>query len=60
MLDKIKSELSPQTPGIKPLCPTHWTLQAESLRSLLMNYNVIQIIEEYKSNVEASTQAKVL
>ena len=42
MLMKLKSELSPQTPGVKPLCPTRWTVRAESLRSLLLNYEVVQ------------------
>ena len=44
MLLKIKVELSPQTPGIKPLCPAHWTVRAESLRSLVLNYEVIQSV----------------
>ena len=42
MLIKMQSELSPQTPGVKPLCPTRWTVRAESLRSLLLNYEVVQ------------------
>ena len=27
MLLKLKSELSPQSPGVKPLCPIHWTVR---------------------------------
>ena len=41
MLLKIKSELAPESPGFKPLCPTRWTVRAESLRSVIDNYPVI-------------------
>ena len=34
MLLKLKSVLSPQSPGVKPLCPTRWTVRAESLQSI--------------------------
>ena len=42
MLIKMQPELSPQTPGVKPLCPTHWTVRTKSLQSLLLNYEVVQ------------------
>ena len=63
MLLKLKSELAPDTPGVKPLCPTRWTVRAESLRSVLWNYNVIQsvledIVEEYRGNSEATAAAR--
>ena len=41
MLLKLKSELAPDSPGIKPLCPTRWTIRAQSLHSILLNYKVI-------------------
>ena len=37
---KLKSELSTQSPGVKPLCPTRWKVRAESLRSVLQSYTV--------------------
>ena len=46
MLLKLKSEISPQSPGVKPLCPTRSTVRAESLRSVLLNYKVIQSVLE--------------
>ena len=63
MLLKLKSELSPQSPVVKPLCPTHWTVRAESLRSVLLNYKVIQsvleeIVEQYSGITEATSQAR--
>ncbi len=52
MLLKLKADLSPETMGIRPLCPTRWTVRAESLRSVILNYSVIhsvleEIIDEY-------------
>ena len=61
MLLKFKSELSPQTPGIKPLCPTRWTVRAESLRSLVLNVikSVLdEILVEYSGNTEATAAAR--
>ena len=63
MLLKLKSELSPQSPGVKPLCPTRWTVRAESLRTDLLNYKVKQsvledIVEQYSGNAEATSQAR--
>ena len=63
MLLKLKSELAPATPGVKPLCPTRWTVRAESLRSIICNYTVIlsvlqEIVEEYRGNFEACCQAR--
>ena len=63
MLLKLKSELSPATPGMKPLCPTRWTVRAESLHSVIVNYTVIlsvlqEILEEYRGNVEVCSQAR--
>ena len=63
MLLKLKQELSPETMGVRPLCPTRWTVRAESLKSVILNYLVIdavleQILEEYKGNSEATWQAR--
>lgn len=63
MLLSLKQELSPSSPSIRPLCPTRWTVRAESLRSVIANYEVIQelmeeIIEEYRGITEATSPAK--
>ena len=57
------SYVAPGNPGVKPLCPTRWTVRAESLRSMTTNYNVImtvleEILEEYKGNFKACCQAR--
>lgn len=33
--------MAPDTPGIRVLCPTRWTVRAEALRSILENYQVL-------------------
>lgn len=38
IFDKIKAEMAPDVPGFKTLCPTHWTVRASSLKSVITNY----------------------
>ena len=38
----LKKELAPDTPGLRVLCPTRWTVRAQSLESVLKNYAVLQ------------------
>ena len=62
MLLKLKADISHETMGIRPLCPTRWTVQAESLRSVILNYSIIhsvleEIMKEYR---EATFQARVI
>ena len=38
----LKRELAPDTPGLRVLCPTRWTVRAQSLESVLKNYTVLQ------------------
>ena len=33
--------MAPDTPGIRVLCPTWWTVRAEALQSILENYQVL-------------------
>ena len=37
----LKYQLSPDSPGLKPLCPTRWTMCSGSIDSILRNYNVL-------------------
>ena len=37
----LKAEMAPDTPGIRVLCPTRWTVRAEALQSILENYQVL-------------------
>ena len=63
ILLKLKSELAPETMGIRPLCPTRWTVRAESLRSIIVNYSLIhsvleEITEEYRGNSEVTSTTR--
>ena len=42
LFEKIKLELAPQSPGMRVLCPTHWTVRADALSSVLINNSVLQ------------------
>ena len=39
---KMKNELGPSEPGFRTLCPTRWTVHANSLASIRVNYSVLQ------------------
>ena len=39
---KLKEELAPSESGFCTLCPTRWTVRADSLASVRKNYSVLQ------------------
>ena len=55
--EKIKSQLAPDIPGFRTLCPTRWTVRAASLESILNNYNVLQ--ELWGNALEVATDSDV-
>ena len=38
---RLKEEIGSDSPGIRVLCPTRWTVRAEALKSILDNFNVL-------------------
>ena len=50
----IKEQLAPSDPGFRTLCPTRWTVRADSLASVVANYSVLQTSLE--SFVELSSR----
>ena len=42
IFDKIKEEISRDSPGFRVLCPTRWAVRAKSLKSIQSNYSVLQ------------------
>lgn len=42
LFEQLKAELAPDTPGVRVLCPTRWTVRAEALKSIMDNYEVLQ------------------
>ena len=37
----LQEKLSPHLPGLKPLCPTRWTVRTEAIHVVIMNYSVL-------------------
>ena len=46
------------TPGIRVLCPTRWTVRAESIHSILANYDVLQRTWEEALQVTTDMETK--
>lgn len=42
-LEQLKAEMQLDTPGLKVLCPTRWTIRAESYKRVLENYDALQL-----------------
>ena len=42
IFENLKSKLAPDTLDFCVLCPTRWTVRANSLQSVLDNYSVLQ------------------
>ena len=62
MFSKLKDELQPECPGIRVLCPTRWTVRADSLKSVLDNYTVLQHLWEEAESVakESDIRARLI
>ena len=62
MFLKLKSELSPDSPGFRVLCPTHWTVRADSLHSVLDNYTALQHLwdECLETRLDTEVKARVI
>ena len=58
MFEQIKKELAPDTPGFRVLCPTRWTVRADSLQSVVDNYSVLQELFENCQNIVKDTEVK--
>ena len=43
---RLKQAVSSESPGIRVLCPTRWTVCASSLQSILDNYEVLMSLWE--------------
>ena len=47
VFNKCKNELNPNSHGLKPLCPTRWTVRTGAIESVIENYQaLIQAFEE--------------
>ena len=61
LFEKLKQELAPETPGFRTLCPTRWTVRANSLQSVLDNYVVLQDLweESYSDVKDTDIRARI-
>ena len=60
--DLIKKELAPDTPGFRVLCPTRWTVRANSLKSILDNYTVLLTLwdECLEEQLQSDIRARII
>ena len=58
MFLKLRSELFPDSPGFRVLCPTRWTIRADSLRSVLDNYTALQHLWDKCLETRLDTEVK--
>ena len=58
IFQKLKQDLIPDSPGVRVLCPTRWTVRAESLKSVLDNYKALQATWTMAVEVVKETEMK--
>ena len=56
LFDSIKEELAPSDPGIRVLCPTRWTVRADSMKSIICNYEVLIELWEKATEIVKDTE----
>ena len=54
----LKESISPDSVGIRVLCPTRWTVRAKSLDSIIVNYSVLQDAFEESKDCAPNTEMK--
>ena len=58
ILFQLEEEMGSDTPGVRTLCPTRWTVRAESLHSILANYEHILLLWETGVQETSNTEMK--
>ncbi len=58
MLTRLKEEIGSDSPSIRTLCPTRWTVRAESLASIVANYSDLQVLWEEALVATSETEMK--
>ena len=58
MLSQLKEEMGSDAPGVRTLFPTRWTVHAESLYSILANYDHILLLWETGVHETSNTEMK--
>lgn len=63
LFEKLKKELAPEVPGFRVLCPTRWTVRANSLQSVIENYEpLLELWEEClrMSRLDSETKCRIV
>ena len=55
LFHQIKDELAPECPGIRVLCPTRWTVRAESMKNIIENHSVLAELWDHACSVVKDT-----
>lgn len=47
LFETLKSQMTPETNGLRPLCPTRWTVRTGAIEAVLSNYSTLcTVLEE--------------
>ena len=57
-LERLKAAMDMDSPGIRVLCPTRWTVRAETLQRILDNYKALQELWGESLTVVKDTEMK--
>jgi len=62
LLQQIKQDVQAGIPGIRVLCPTRWTIRADSIKSILENYVYLLELwdEAYEETKDTDTKARIM
>ena len=58
IFQKLKEQMPNDSPGICVLCPTRWTVRAQVLHSILVNYEVLQIFWDESLEIVKDTEMR--
>ena len=58
---RIKDEIGLGNPGVRVLCPTRWTVRADSMNSIIQNYSVLQQVWDEATDIvrDSETIARI-
>lgn len=59
MLQNLKEQMPENSPGIRVLCPTRWTVRAQALQSIIANYEALQMLWKESLDVVKDTVYQV-
>ena len=60
MSRKLKEESGSDVPGVQTMCPTRWTVHADSLASVIANYNFQELWEMgLQSSLDSEMKARI-